>query len=327
MKETVYKEVNKYLGGDYFKGRLSQDDWNKISSHYKLSEEFIEKYRHRVNWYLISKNQTLSEGFIEKYERFLNIPEVIVMNLLSEDFIEKNLGKGGLFEYDITSIFTYQNLSEDFILNNFPLVIKRFSSTFDGDEQLKDLFRNRSFSIDFIDKFIKKYEGFLKNNVENIGTVFMEYQFLGEDLIKDFVTRFNLGWSLVVSSQVLSPEFINTLLESGKVMKSIIIQHQPFIDVDSQVKSLTSYSYNYLSKLYQETKDRGWFIGYLDGKYPVYKKNRLFLNRSVSLFLDNHLKYLYQPIKVKLYWKDLRTINRRFRSSDINFIRDIKYVR
>jgi len=42
-------------------------DWNRISECQELSEKFIEKYKDKVNWYYISKHQKLSTEFIIKH--------------------------------------------------------------------------------------------------------------------------------------------------------------------------------------------------------------------------------------------------------------------
>jgi len=47
-------------------------DWNKISREFRLTENFIEKYKSYVNWKEISINQRLSELFIEKYQNVVD---------------------------------------------------------------------------------------------------------------------------------------------------------------------------------------------------------------------------------------------------------------
>ena len=78
-------------------------DWEDLSRHYKLSEEFIETFQNKVNWIRISTNQKLSEKFIEKHVDKIN-------QALSEKFIEKYEDK-----VDWKGISREQKLSEDFI--------------------------------------------------------------------------------------------------------------------------------------------------------------------------------------------------------------------
>ncbi len=47
---------------------IKKDCWIFISMYQKLSEEFIEKYKDKVDWCWISLHQKLSEKFIEKYQ-------------------------------------------------------------------------------------------------------------------------------------------------------------------------------------------------------------------------------------------------------------------
>lgn len=48
-------------------------NWECISSQYKLTEEFIEKYKEYLDWEEISKFQDFSEKFLEKYYERLNL--------------------------------------------------------------------------------------------------------------------------------------------------------------------------------------------------------------------------------------------------------------
>ena len=43
-------------------------DWNHISIHETLSEQFIEKYSDKLNWINIFIHQNLSKKFIEKHK-------------------------------------------------------------------------------------------------------------------------------------------------------------------------------------------------------------------------------------------------------------------
>jgi hypothetical protein len=60
-------------------------DWNYISEHNKLSEDFIREFQCKVNWNFISKYQKLSRKFIEEFK------DVINMNFMSAYNIRKYL--------------------------------------------------------------------------------------------------------------------------------------------------------------------------------------------------------------------------------------------
>ena len=89
---------------------LTESNWNYISSHQKLSEEFIEKFSDKVYWNYISQYQKLSEKFIKKYENKVNWDRISYSQKLSEKFIEKyeNKVNWGWISYN-------QKLSEKFI--------------------------------------------------------------------------------------------------------------------------------------------------------------------------------------------------------------------
>ena len=63
--------------------------WCIISTHQKLSEEFIKKHKNSLDWFLICKHQHLSEDFISKHTGKVNWNNVSRYQMLSENFIKK----------------------------------------------------------------------------------------------------------------------------------------------------------------------------------------------------------------------------------------------
>ena len=47
-------------------------NWHKIST-YNLSEQFMEKYRNRVNWTWISRFQKISKKFAIKFKAYIDL--------------------------------------------------------------------------------------------------------------------------------------------------------------------------------------------------------------------------------------------------------------
>ena len=47
-------------------------DWSRISQYKKLSEDFIREFKDKVNWYGISYHQILSEEFKNEFKHELN---------------------------------------------------------------------------------------------------------------------------------------------------------------------------------------------------------------------------------------------------------------
>ena len=89
---------------------MYKDNWMKISGYQKLSEEFIERHKDKVDWIRISIFQKLSEEFIERHQDKVNWKLISGNQKLSEDFIERHQDK-----VDWYVISGYQKLSEDFI--------------------------------------------------------------------------------------------------------------------------------------------------------------------------------------------------------------------
>ena len=61
-QELVNELLKKYNG-----------NWQNISKHQTLSEDFIREFKDKVNWYWISRYQTLSEDFIREFKDKLDM--------------------------------------------------------------------------------------------------------------------------------------------------------------------------------------------------------------------------------------------------------------
>ena len=101
--ENQLNEANKILGTDY-------QNWESLSTHQNLTENFIRKFADFVNWGNISIYQHLSEDFIREFANEVEWECISECQHLSEAFIREF--KDRVCWYDIS---TYQRLSEDFI--------------------------------------------------------------------------------------------------------------------------------------------------------------------------------------------------------------------
>jgi len=72
--------------------RFIQDDvnWDRISKHKNLSEEFLEQFKDKLDWNLISEHQVLHENLIEKFKDRLNWQVIALHQKLSPAFTEKH---------------------------------------------------------------------------------------------------------------------------------------------------------------------------------------------------------------------------------------------
>jgi hypothetical protein len=87
--------------------------WQQVSKYQNLSENFIEKHKHKLYWEIVSKYQHLSQEFIEKYRDVVFWSSISVHKKLSQEFIEKH--------HDLVDwyrVSQYQNLSWDFIVKH-----------------------------------------------------------------------------------------------------------------------------------------------------------------------------------------------------------------
>ena len=63
--------------------------WFFISTHQKLSEDFIRDFQDKVDWLRISKYQKLSEEFIREFQDKVGWPWISIHQKLSEEFIRE----------------------------------------------------------------------------------------------------------------------------------------------------------------------------------------------------------------------------------------------
>lgn len=95
---------------DYIRKYKDKIDWDEISENENIREDFIIKFQDKLNWELISKHQNLRESFIRTYKNNCYWPIISIYQNLSETFIKD-------FAYSVCwpMIFQYQILSEKFI--------------------------------------------------------------------------------------------------------------------------------------------------------------------------------------------------------------------
>ena len=100
----------KYSIENFIRKFKDKVDWSRISQYKKLSEDFIREFKDKVDWKRISRYQKLSEDFIREFKDQVNWERISLCQTLSEDFIREFKDK-----VDWDYISCYQKLSEDFI--------------------------------------------------------------------------------------------------------------------------------------------------------------------------------------------------------------------
>ena len=195
--------LNKELGTDLIS--INGIDWNNISKHQKLSENFIREFQDKVNWCNISYKQKLSEEFIREFQDKFNWESISRNQKLSEDFIREFQ-----CEVDWESISKSQKLSEDFIRE------------FQDKVHWSRISESQKLSEDFIREFQYKVNRF------SISI----YQNLSEDFIREFKNK--VDWDRISECQKLSDDFIKefdlNIDKDNWLYKSIDFKKQQIID-------------------------------------------------------------------------------------------------
>lgn len=98
------------LTEDFIRKFADNVDWICISRYQRLSEDFIREFADRVDWTYVSATQHLSEDFIREFADRMNCGYISASQHLSEDFIGEFMHR-----IDWCLILKYQHLSEDFL--------------------------------------------------------------------------------------------------------------------------------------------------------------------------------------------------------------------
>ena len=75
---------------EFFTEETYQGLWYEISCNRKITEDFIEKYKDKLDWSAISEHQDLKEKFILKYADKVNWEIIFHHQTLSKKFIQEN---------------------------------------------------------------------------------------------------------------------------------------------------------------------------------------------------------------------------------------------
>lgn len=174
MKTTEYafKRANEILGTGY-------PNWEILSMHQHLSEDFIREFKDKVDWTNISGYQHLSEDFIREFKDKVYWAYISIYQHLSEDFIREFQDK-----VDWYWISVDQHLSESFFRE------------FKDRLSWYGISKYQHLSEDFIREFADRVCW------DNISAC----QHLSEDFIREFADRVN--WGCISEYQRLSYKFI-----------------------------------------------------------------------------------------------------------------------
>jgi phosphoribosylanthranilate isomerase len=166
------------LSEDFIRKFKNKVNWHNISIHQKLSEDFIREFKDEIDWYYISMYQKLSESLIREFKDEVNWYYISRHQKLSENFIKKFKDR-----VHWNRISEYQKLSENFI------------------RESKD-----KVSWYCIPVYQKLSEDFIKEFKDRVDWHYIsKYQELSENFIREFKDEVN--WYNISAYQNLSKNF------------------------------------------------------------------------------------------------------------------------
>ena len=257
--KNVLDKIFEETGVNY--DNIPNINWSKISTDYKLSENFIREFKDKVDWVYISKHQILSENFIKEFEDKVDWFWICFSQTLSEDFIREFQNK-----VDWIYISINQNLSENFI-NEFKSEVDWVGISI--NQNLSENFiKEFKSEVDWFDVSIyqKLSENFIREFQNEVYWDYIsKYQKLSENFIREFQNE--VSWCYICEHQKLSPEFIkefnllidddNWLYKDAEFKKKEVIEiglYECYDDYFIAYKAIRSDRYSHCNFQYQYLK-------------------------------------------------------------------------
>jgi hypothetical protein len=121
--------------------------WNFISQFHRLSDDFIDAYKDKINWQHLSGNQSFSEQSILKFIKYVDMYRVCdrYYGQLSDDFIISNRKLFNLISLSVLCT-KKQNLSEEMIQWFY----------YQDKSLVEELSQHQKLSLDFIKQHLPK---------------------------------------------------------------------------------------------------------------------------------------------------------------------------
>lgn len=155
-----------------------EPDWDLISKHFKLSEEFMRKYSDKLNWMNLCIYQFMSVNFMREFIIHLKFPFLAFYQVLDFEFLKDYAPR-----LKWNHVSRHQHLTED--------MIRYFQHRVDWDN---------------ISTYQKLSEEFIIEYNEQVNWKYVsEYQALSEKFIEQYKNKLDLD--LVIKSQKLSDNF------------------------------------------------------------------------------------------------------------------------
>ena len=109
-----YISTHQKLSEDFIREFQDKISWNYISCNQKLSDDFIREFKDKIEWFLISKFQILSKKFIEEFKDKVNINNQLkahhyALTLIGKKEIVKEYCKKYDLKYDDKYFYAFRN--------------------------------------------------------------------------------------------------------------------------------------------------------------------------------------------------------------------------
>ena len=204
--------------------QFGEKEWDNISSHQKLSLEFVVKFKDKIDWRSLLRNRKINkvDEILELSLEFLDIREICKLtDYIPESFFNENIEK--IPSHNFSFIYQKLKLDESFIRKNISFLDmqlisasqelnENFIADFEHIVNWEMISRHQILSEDFIRKY--------KNKVH--WDEISQYQKLSESFIREFKNK--LYWYSITKNQSLTEDFIIEF--EKKIIWSNVYAHQ-----------------------------------------------------------------------------------------------------
>jgi len=133
-----------HLTEEFIRNHKDKVVWTDISFYQNLSENFIREFQDKVKWNIISHSQILSEEFIEEFKNEIDWETFTCNRFMTEDLARKYKDK-----INWANLYPYFKMSEEFIIE--------FQDKF-GEYLWKEISSFQNLSLKFIKDNIEKLD-------------------------------------------------------------------------------------------------------------------------------------------------------------------------
>jgi hypothetical protein len=202
---------SKHINNDFIRKYRDKIDWFTLCFHHKLDDSIIMQFSHKLGWENICRYQSLSTEFIKRNIEHIDFNLILRHQILSPEFIKEYIDY-----FDLREIFHCQIIDEELFHTYINILIERYGKNYFNHFLFS--FQHKTLPVSIWKKYKHLIDWtFICKEIE-LTEEFMEYY------------KTNLYWRVISKYQKLSTNFIKRNFK--RLYLPYIIQYQFQINID-----------------------------------------------------------------------------------------------